>query len=522
MCWRKVTGKYAVLFLALCFVSVYLLPLIVNAPDLSNESLYQLAHSEQIQNTGFITPAPLLGYFDFPGIHLLGAELSQVIGLNLISTARVLVALDLLVLCVITYQLFTINKERNIPSGYLLLGLILAFEGNLYLPLIMTMFHSDALGLLFCLLFLTLFIRSTKEPKTWPLCVIVLLASIITNFVTSLFCVAIAVVSFCLMLLFRQRQPLKHVRNISFIAILTFSIWTIWQGLSNFTTGIRTVMSYQLNFQYLFNLLKANTGLSSDVVPPWVGGVRLFWLFFLCIIGGFVMFLAFFSKAKKKTIVELSGFLGLILLTIFLTIFSFGNSEIYRYMFYGTFFTIPFIICFFLDHPKIKKGLTVIAIVSLLLIFPTYVAQNTSVMGFAYHPSVIAGPQFLANSFSHNTTMLTIFGDRNVEVLFPYFYPYSTLIVLPSATGSNMTSVDGVADATNSLYQKFVNNTLPGNIDLFINSFQMTEYFQHLLQIESNNTIWVNLQENLEENNLIYNNQFVQYYVHSNTYYFQV
>jgi hypothetical protein len=493
LCWRNTRTNGLALLLAICFVLVYIMPLVINSPYLSNESLYQAAHAEQITDTGFVTTATQLVYSDFPSVHILGSVVSQLFGVSIIDAAKILIILNILMITVVTFQLFRIFNNRTITNKYLVLGVLLAFEGNIMLPQIVTMFHASALGLFFYLLFLMLLISSNSNPRLFPLCGLVLIAVITTHFVTSLLCVLTLVGAFVLMNAFRQRESLKRTGQLALLSVVVFGVWTMWYTLSGANRILSAFYGYHLRFEYISALLNANLG-SGEFVPSWVSGARFFWLLFISIVGGIIVLSAFFSSKRKSMAIELGGFISLILVTVFLTIFSPGNGEIYRYVLYGSFFSVPFIVGLFLRNSKGRTGLIVLATISLLFIFPTFLAQNTTVIGSAIHPSEVAAGSYISLSFNRTSNMITFFGDRNVEILYPYFFPYSSFVLLPPAYAEGMSTLSGIANATQSLYQSFERHRQVAGNSFFIFSFKSTYYYQHLSQLKSEDNIWISLQ----------------------------
>ena len=104
---------------------------IITHKGLYDEGIYNAAHVKYMNEVGKIPLGnKVLGYYDFPGLHLIGSFVSQITGLDVISAVSAIVFFQALLLTALLYVLFKrwLNDHPVAP-----LATLLVIQGNISL-----------------------------------------------------------------------------------------------------------------------------------------------------------------------------------------------------------------------------------------------------------------------------------------------------------------------------------------------------------------------------------------------------
>jgi hypothetical protein len=207
-------------------------------------------------------------------------------------------------------------------------------------------------------------------------------------------------------------------------------------------------------------------------------------------------------------------FLGIILISAVSTLASAGGSRFDTYILYGAFAAVPLLLWFLLqlgDHIR-NYALVCLVILFFGLSFPTFLSNNNMVELDAYYPDEHAYSRFLESNFGAGEN-LSIYGSSFQLLLISYYTPDANFTGMhPVLEMQNVAGLWTDAAWINSVFQAQVGQTRQDVI--FTLSKRLMLPYEEYFGVTLDNPLWQKLRDNLSAQNLIYDNQDVEIFMH--------
>jgi hypothetical protein len=257
-----------------------------------------------------------------------------------------------------------------------------------------------------------------------------------------------------------------------------------------------------------------------EAVPLWVKITNYFWSAFIF----FSIFLSltisirylFFRKNKNieidNSIIVIGGFLGSILYSI--SSFIVFPSQIHRFLMYPIFFTIPIMMSFLIRSGENRNRVTVFLMIFLLSFsLPTFLAgsslQKHIFSIYMTHGYEHGMGNFLEKNFGTGKG-LTVFMESQFQYgIMPYYVPEA--LYLSEKEGA-YASIDASPERLQYILLVLVREFRSSKKSIFIFSPRSTVDAQHFFGIHPNSIFWLNIRDELDFTNQIYNNGYVELY----------
>lgn len=461
---------------------------------------------------------PNLGYFQFPGMHLLALSICQVSELEVSAAVSFLLVFQLVLLSVLVYILF-LKCLKN--TSLAALGALLVIQGNINLA--RCSFYPGIWALVFLVMLLILLNkRDHTFFETWQdklIMVILLVTTTMTHLVTStMFFLALLGIYLIKKLPSKDAELGKEgslsVTTLA-LCLVVILAWEIYRATALFGALVHVPTTFVKDFtegrlwDYIFIMGESYVGAR---VPLWATITRTFWWVALYIFGVILGLKNLFkvkelSSAERK---ETGGLLGLIFLTI-ATLFSKGGAEYYRFLLYGAFFTVPIILRFLYKLPRRHLVLTIAAIFFIVFSFPTFLAHNNLVALTARYPSEVQAARFV-NHCHGDGDELSIFDFGGASVL--QFTGVTEASFRTTAPANFLSGADDFWQSMERVVIGFegLSDASRGRNSIFFFSKKGVVMQQHFFGIEPTDAKWKELLDRLASKNKIYDNEVVQIY----------
>jgi len=482
---------------------------IIYHTGLSNEGIYNAAHVKYMNEVGRIPVGhKVLGYFDFPGLHLIGSFISQITGLDVIKAVTIIVFFQGLLLAALLYTLFRLWMHDHPLTP---LAVMLVIQGNISLDKL-NFFHPRNLGLLFIVLFLVLITRTkAKLFHNLPDAILILIVAAATTMshCVSSFVLFFIMVGIYLMQLW-HREHVLDISSVVFFFVLPMS-WAIYwavitlQGVTSSFPVIVNQFAQGDMFWFIKMMSQANVGGST---PLWASATRLFWWLLIYGLGSLIGLWNIF-RYKKLTAegkMMTAALLGIILISGVSTLASAGGARFDTYILYGAFAAVPILVWFLIQLGiRIRKyAFACLVVMFFVLSFPTFLAHNNMVEFDAYYPDEHAFGRFLESQYSTGEA-LTIYGSSFQLLLTAYYVPNSQFIGMHPVL--DLKDEAGLwADVTwiNNVFLSQTGHT--ESVSIFPLSARFMLPHQEFFGVTLDNPNWQKLRDNLGTQNLIYDN----------------
>lgn len=470
------------------------------------------AHVNYLQEHGQIAAGNLnFGYFDFPALHLLTLYLSQTTGMEIFATRVVLLFFHSLILAALLYVLFRRYFNNPYIAGF---AALLVIQGDIWL----SRRHGLSPGN-FALLLLVAFLvlltidkqRLFGTVRSILLMVILFVAATSMHFVTSV-CLA-----FILLGIYLTQKLSKE--NMLGLSTVVFCITVIlgWESYCTFL-NLNTLVNFvpriiedfsEADILYFFRMIRtANT----KGAPLWANITQFSWLILIYAFGT-ILGLVNLIRVKNLTSTwkRLAGaFLGVILLSGVTVLASPGGGQFERFLQYGAFFCVPFLLWFLLnlnEHWK-KRSLVLLAALFFVLSLPTFLAHNSNICTLAIHSHELSAGEFLAETRTKDTE-LTVFAFGATTKVHIYYSPDVNYRRVPSPS---LTAKETIMwEEADALVESFEHRAKTHR-DLLVFSLKEELLWEHLFGSEVAQSKWVELENQLSRNNKLYSNNYVIIY----------
>jgi hypothetical protein len=393
--------------LAVAFVLLYLGFWPVHRPYGMYEEWAKLSDSVAIQAHGSI-PQEKVRYLQWPAVAILGATLSDVSG---VEPADLRLAILLANQAALALTLFALLSKILASIPLAVLGVILATVANSHLA----MYHvHPALLALPLLAGFLLMCAQWEEPgknTVGSRFVAIILGAGMTmmHFVTSM--VPFLLLSAWYILRRRSGGGVQRPVNMSTLALFLLmpAAWLMYWATAGFNMLTEELWrSVQAGLQesvwYILRVGEANV----SPAPFWASVTRLGWLVGLYGLGVLLSCWAILKgrKAPPRLVWVSGGVLGLVALALIATALSTGGNQFYRFITYSSFFAAPVILLWMTQSRLGAKAISVLGLLVVLSMAPTFLANNTRVSDMAYYPWEVAVAKFLREALPRTSTTL--------------------------------------------------------------------------------------------------------------------
>jgi len=498
-------------FILTCLFSVVFLGfwiIITRGAFFAVDGAIQTDHIKYVLEVGHtVRNDPNFGYFDFPGLHFLFSGVSLVLGVKVLDIITPLLTFRIIILSTLLYIFYS-----KILDAYLApLATLLTVQGNWMLAKL-NFLHPSSFALIFLAIFLVLLTRHEHalfERSDIIVVVIVITVTTITHFVTS---ISFFFILFGIYLLqkFSKVNILWRDRWIITLSLLIPLSWELSLAIGTFSNLIEVFVRSlkEMKFlEYLSIVARPNIGME---VPLWANTTRLFWLtlIFIC---GTLLGLANMVKIRKLGWLqkrETGALFGIIILTA-VAILPLGGVQYYRFLMYGSFFTVPILLRFLTNLGKGKREIfiKVDAVALLIVLFftlslPTFLAHNDRINIDTYYPYELSIGGFLGSVYGKGdgvTAPIVLYympnGHFRTEVAWAYVKDKE------EAFRSIDNWLQGFLTAKNEVWQHEI-------VLLFSKRFLIP--YERDLGINSTDPYWSQLRCKLQYVNRVYDNQHAQ------------
>jgi hypothetical protein len=364
----------------------------------------------------------------FPGLHVTAAAVSLISGLDLFSTVGALFIVLVAAHASAIYWFSSLFLGGGSSSTIAALLFLLGNPQTRW----MGQFHPTHFNVIFFVLLVCLAFRQIDVSR--PLGVIVpfilLAGAASVNHPLTIWAFLFVLIAW---LTFDTGQASRHQTRSLVVPLATISlVWLAsWASaylqwaLSSFTSTLLDVVSDPLRYIRLL----ARPGLTG-AVPGWVVFVELAWYFLLSGFGAVlaVLDLVRFRSLPLERRLASSAVAGIFLFTL-LTMVTVGSSEYYRFLQFGSVFTVCILIGRMVTtHSRLARMSASFVLLGTLiaLAWPTFLTSYRAVGTISFFPADLSAGLFLEDAFGRHGPV-TIFSG-NGEALGLYFFPFATII----------------------------------------------------------------------------------------------
>jgi len=491
--------------LLLCLFSLIFLGFwtFITPSGLGGDDIWIIGHVSYVLNEGRLSPnQPNLGYFQFPGMPLLGAIISSVTGLNIFQMRTIYLVFSALLF---TFSLYFLYKNIFGDSSIASLGTLMLVQSNIWISIVQS-FHPANLSFLY-FNFLLLPIFSKRPSLKYGILFIFLYVALVIGYAALSFGLLFMILGVIFSLKLARIPSADGARpnitpSLFLFGLLTFLGWQIYLSTPSFTGLVgwlldfpERILSGEL-FGSIFNTIGANTG---QQVPMWANMTRIFWLVFILGFGLVVALIHALNFRKLDWVTKglLGCLTGTLVYCVILTLISSGGAQFHRFMLYAPFFTIPLI---FLLLRRRKHFLTIVCLLLMVLSLPTFLANNGRITYGALYPTEVSAGNFLESSYGKGVGLNIYSGGWAYN--FIYFNLYNARV----ATEGQSVYMSTPKEYWEQIQIVRVNFEKGEGDKIFIFSEKIKMTPQHLLGITPEDPQWKDFMGDLQKNDKIYSN----------------
>jgi len=308
-------------------------------------------------------------YLDYPLVHIFGAEISYIWGHSITEASRVFLPF-LTVFFILELYIFFRSVLNNRDGA--VLSTVFAVLGNLLWARFQA-FAPFELGHVLLMAFLISFVRRRYKVTfiVWPALVIAYLP---TSTLVLLVLLGIGI--------FEKLSigNLSRARGQLLYCSLVFFIWNLFWSYRTYANTLEYIIHFFPFGMSDFSWASETLGVISNV-PLWVNLVEYFWAAFLLGLGLIIGLRKLFAlrKSEAETNLILGGLLGTLAFGLASAIVVPGGLQWSRIFYYGPIFSAPLVAGFVIIKARRRTMLAMLAIVLIILSFPTFLVQARSV-----------------------------------------------------------------------------------------------------------------------------------------------
>lgn len=479
-------------------------------PDWWADGLSNIVTSQFIIDSGRIFQSnPNIAYLDFPGLHILAASLAQLTGIDVFSTASILLLLlDLLTALLLYLICLEILRETRLAALAALLGML----GNVLFAVFF--FYPGFSGLVLLSAFILVLIKHAPSMAVshWSLALILLAGVTVTHFVSSVAFGFVLLSTFTIGYLARWlRIPATTVVFSGVVPAAWLIHYTRLTFYNLTVMGSHVLRELTENPLYwIATVARANFGGNE---PTWVTATKLFWLVAIYGLGTLSILLYAFRLKTLETPsrVAISAFLGLTALSLAAVLLSVGGFEFFRFLTFAPLFTAAFLVLFLRDstHFWSKAGPLALLLITIVLSLPTFLAHRPRVEQYAYYPHEYAVGRFIFSTGGDGRLQVYSLGFSHLPVL---RYNAHARFWTEGLANLSLRSEVGLWEGVAELLVGFQSHGLKEGQSVFLYSDRPKVYYQHIFQINPRSRMWLQLEERLSRTNLAYDSGHAKVY----------
>ena len=485
------------------------------------DGIYNMGHVRYLGEIGRIGVGhPSLGYFDFPGMHLLVSDLSQVTGLGVFESTTVFLVFNAMLFSALLYVLFLKTLKSNRLA---FLSVLLVMMGNVVLVEKMHILTPGAFGFTLLAGFLVLLNQADgslfgRTASVRLLMIILFTAMTISYFATSFLAPLVLLGIYGVQLIAKDREKSATVTSITLLLVMVIA-WEINWTQHTFSSLVGFLPKFTADLfsgDFLRSVLTLASSSAGASLPLWAIVTRYFWWALLGL--GTILGLRNLFRISKLSLtgkIETGGLLGIILLGALGLFGTARGSQFHRYLMYAPLFCSPILLRFlFKSGAWGRKSLVLLTVMVCALALPTFLSSVNTITTDAIYPYGIASGEFLESHSDEQGKELVLFRVSNVTAAWAYYFTPNTSFKSISLKTYFNDSEDELWLEIDKLVDKFQDpGYIPEKQKVFIISEKSTNVFQHLLDILPSHNGWEELRQRLASTNILYDNGHVRMYL---------
>jgi|GEM_PF-3061290 hypothetical protein len=444
--------------LVACFAAVYFGFWTLHWPYGAFEDWGKMQGAQVIVASGHVQPY-VQHYWEWPGLSLLGAAASLLAGVDLAALRLPLVLLEqvALTLALLALALRLLPSPRDAA-----LAVILAIVGGPWS--LRFHFHPMFMALLLLVTFVLLSLRYMERREVrvgaFLALVLIILATVVTHFVTS-------VLLAFLLLAWRvgqrlPRTPLAQRVPVAWLAALLVVAWQLYWAVPLFDESVRqareTVRATLSGEVGAFLSYGRAVGANNlDGFPLWATLTRWGWALLLPVVGVLCALLVVLrGRALPVPVRALAlAVLGTAAAVAMATVVSPGGQQFHRFLLYAPLLAAPLLMVCLRRHLA-NAGPLLVSALLLLAVVPTFLAHSNLVSSDSYYEEQVAAGRFLARSLDDGGSGVSLYSG-GAAFVGRYFAPFIYLDTGPMLDqGPTSNTEDSVRGAYGRMVAAFL------------------------------------------------------------------
>jgi len=490
------------------------------------DGLVNMGHVKYLLQTGNIPfDHNTLAYFQYPGLHLTGFTLSEILGIDITEIRTFFLVFCRVLLAILLYLLFARSiKNPQMAS----LAVIFLVCGALLIT--RTVFHPGVTAIIFFAMMLYFLLKggALAKPALISLFIICFGALTITYVPLPVFFIFVLGGIYIINNVNKQKSV-----NLT-LFVLCAVIFLIWQmfwatrmfeGLAGHMEDF--IAAFEDPLERLLPMFATGTQSLGEATPVWASLTRYFWLLFLYFFGVILAIRNLFGIKKLDSIetVETGGLWG-ILIASAVAILAFSEGTQWgRTLMYVPFLAVPIIIKFisgrrqekpdygfinnslFQNQRAVNKfSMITVPLLLLILSFPTFLVNHSDINTISVYEYELSSGEFTR----------CYFDDDDLLFISDVITVYSFSYYIPDAEMSHPIQVWDIADEE-ELWAAFQRRIERFNTYKETAVFAVTERFSQpyvsAYSIDETESEWIAFISQLMPYNMIYNNGHTNIYI---------
>lgn len=471
--------------------------------------IYNLGHvAYLVEYTRIPVGHPNLGYFDFPGMHLLVTALSLISGLEVFESRIAFLVFNAILFSALLYVLFVKTLKSNRLA---FVGLLLVVVGSAAIVDDISMFYPRAFGFTLLAGLLLMVHRSEKAPSGMGMSdrlmkLILFAAMAISYFATSFLAPLVLLAIYVLQLIGKEKTATTTLTSITlfFVIVLVWEMYWTWHIFNSLIGFFPKLGKDLLTGEFLRSALVFGPANIGAKLPLWATITRFFWWGLLLM--GTLIGLSRLAKVKNLSSaekIEVGGLLGVILLTAFGLFGTERGSQFARFLLYAPIFCAPILLRFLSRMGK--KVPTILSVLLFIMALPSFLSSVNTISTDAIYPYELTCGELLESHTNKQGKNIVLYSASDVTRTWAYYY-------IPEVTFRGVSerayySEDELWQEVNRLITSFQNiQYSDGQLRLFVISEKTFWPYLHALNITRNHPKWQESIHKLSYTDIIYAN----------------
>jgi hypothetical protein len=481
-------------------------------------AIYNMGHIKYLTDVGRIPIGHQnLGYFDFPGMHLLITTMNQICGLGIFEGCMIFLIVNAVLFSALLYILYA----KRLKSNHLaLIGMWLTIVGSGVMVDDMRILYPRILGYTFLIAGLIILYRSERASNGAIVPDRVLLLILLGAMTVSYLPISLLVTLVLLSIYVLNRIGRDRVIAFSFSTIILFLVmvisweifWT-WHMFTNLVNFLPKLTEDLFSGEFLRSILVLAPANAGAIVPLWAIVTRYFcWgLLGIGTLVGLSKLVGMRNLSFSKQ-VEVGGLLGAIILTAIGLFGTSGGNQFARYLSYAPIFCSPILIGFLsASDGWRKKSLAILTGLIFIMALPCFLVSVNTIMTDTINKNEIATGDFMESHTQNQGKDIGLYFASDVSRSWAYYY-------VPNVR------LNGVSERAYYDEYKFgqeIDRVTTGfrdishtgeQLKLFVTNEKTYIPYQHLLNIAPDHPVWKELGHSLSSTNMIYVNGYTTLY----------